>query len=62
MGALSSICQSLVWRSSFPVRLQIGMPLAVGACIGRIVRLLPDGFAVKFVDFLLYFSVDGWVS
>jgi hypothetical protein len=27
----------------------IGMPLAVGACIGRVVRLLPDGFAVKFV-------------
>jgi hypothetical protein len=29
---------------------QIGMPLAVGACIGRVVRLLPDGFAVKFVE------------
>jgi hypothetical protein len=29
---------------------QIGTPLAVGACIGRVVRLLPDGFAVKFVD------------
>ena len=29
---------------------QIGMPLAVGSCIGRIVRLLPDGFAVKFVE------------
>jgi hypothetical protein len=28
----------------------IGMPLAVGACIGRVVRLLPDGFAVKFVE------------
>ena len=27
----------------------IGTPLAVGACIGRVVRLLPDGFAVKFV-------------
>jgi hypothetical protein len=27
----------------------IGMPLAIGACIGRVVRLLPDGFAVKFV-------------
>jgi hypothetical protein len=26
------------------------MPLAVGACIGRVVRLLPDGFAVKFVE------------
>ena len=29
---------------------QIGMPLAVGACIGRVVRHLPDGFAVKFVE------------
>jgi hypothetical protein len=28
----------------------IGMPLAIGACIGRVVRLLPDGFAVKFVE------------
>jgi PilZ domain len=29
---------------------QIGTPLAVGACVGRVVRLLPDGFAVKFVE------------
>ena len=29
---------------------EIGTPLAVGACIGRVVRLLPDGFAVKFVE------------
>jgi hypothetical protein len=29
---------------------QVGTPLAVGACIGRVVRLLPDGFAVKFVQ------------
>jgi hypothetical protein len=28
----------------------IGMPVAIGACIGRVVRLLPDGFAVKFVE------------
>jgi len=27
----------------------IGTPLAVGACIGRVVRHLPDGFAIKFV-------------
>jgi hypothetical protein len=27
-----------------------GMPLAIGACIGRVVRLLPNGFAVKFVE------------
>jgi hypothetical protein len=29
---------------------EIGTPLAVGSCIGRVVRLLPDGFAVKFVE------------
>jgi hypothetical protein len=29
---------------------RIGTPLAVGACIGRVVRILPDGFAVKFVE------------
>ena len=35
---------------SAQVQPPIGMPLAVGACIGRVVRLLPDGFAVKFVE------------
>lgn len=29
---------------------QIGLPLAVGACVGRVVRHLPNGFAVKFVE------------
>lgn len=29
---------------------KIGTPLAVGACVGRVVRLLPDGFAVQFVE------------
>lgn len=28
----------------------IGTPLAVGACIGRVVRLLPNGFAVEFLE------------
>jgi hypothetical protein len=28
----------------------VGMPLAVGACVGRVVRSLPEGFAVKFVE------------
>jgi hypothetical protein len=28
----------------------IGTPLAIGACIGRVVRILPDGFAVQFVQ------------
>lgn len=35
---------------SADVQPEIGMPLAVGACIGRVVRLLPHGFAVKFVE------------
>ena len=26
----------------------IGTPLAIGACIGRVIRHTPDGFAVKF--------------
>jgi hypothetical protein len=28
----------------------IGTPLAVGTCVGRVVRHLPDGFAVQFVE------------
>lgn len=35
---------------STPVQPPIGMPLAVGACIGRVVRLLPNGIAIKFVE------------
>ena len=27
----------------------VGTPLAIGSCIGRVVRHLPDGFAIKFV-------------
>jgi hypothetical protein len=29
---------------------EIGTPLAVGTCIGRVVRHLPSGFAVQFVE------------
>jgi hypothetical protein len=35
---------------SADVQPKIGMPLAVGVCVGRVVRLLPHGFAVKFVE------------
>jgi hypothetical protein len=35
---------------SADVQPAIGMPLAVGVCVGRVVRLLPQGFAVKFVE------------
>jgi hypothetical protein len=26
------------------------MPLAIGSCIGRVVRVFPTGFAVRFVE------------
>ncbi|MCA6122611.1 PilZ domain-containing protein [Bradyrhizobium sp. WSM 1704] len=35
---------------SAEVQPPIGMPLAIGACVGRVVRHLPNGFAVKFVE------------
>ena len=35
---------------SAAVQPPVGMPLAVGACVGRVVRLLPNGIAVKFVE------------
>jgi hypothetical protein len=35
---------------SADVQPDIGTPLAVGACVGRVVRHLHDGFAVKFVE------------
>ena len=28
----------------------VGTPLAVGTCVGRVIRLLPDGFAVQFIQ------------
>ena len=35
---------------SADVQPEIGTPLAVGACVGRVVRLLELGFAVEFVE------------
>jgi hypothetical protein len=35
---------------SAEVQPPIGMPLALGACVGRVVRHLPDGFAISFVE------------
>jgi len=35
---------------SAAVQPPVGMPLAVGACVGRVVRQLPNGVAVKFVE------------
>src|SRR5689334_19781785 len=28
----------------------LGMPLAIGSCVGRVVRSFPTGFAVTFID------------
>jgi hypothetical protein len=35
---------------SADVQPEVGTPLAVGACVGRVVRLLDLGFAVKFIE------------
>jgi len=35
---------------SAAVQPPVGMPLAVGACIGRVVRPLPNGIAIKFIE------------
>jgi len=35
---------------SSEVQPPIGMPLAVGSCVGRVVRTFDTGFAVKFVE------------
>jgi hypothetical protein len=43
------ICRSGVAVSAL-IQPPIGTPLAVGACVGRVVRLLPDGFAVQFIE------------
>ncbi len=35
---------------SSELQLETGMPLAVGACVGRVVRTFGSGFAVKFIE------------
>lgn len=35
---------------SADVQPAVGTPLAVGACVGRVVRHLPQGFAVQFIE------------
>ena len=39
----------------------IGTPLAVGACVGRVVRVFPTGFAVKFVERQNQRDLDGLI-
>jgi hypothetical protein len=43
---------------SAQVQPPIGMPLAVGSCIARVVRRLPQGFAVKFVELQNRFDLN----
>ena len=40
---------------------KIGTPLAVGACVGRVIRVFPTGFAVKFVERQKPQELDGLV-
>jgi hypothetical protein len=35
---------------SSEVQPKLGTPLAIGACVGRVVRLFPEGFAVKLLE------------
>jgi len=35
---------------SADVQPPVGTPLAVGACVGRVVRIFPEGFAIQFVE------------
>jgi hypothetical protein len=35
---------------SSEVQLAVGTPLAIGACVGRIIRVFPSGFAVRFIE------------
>jgi hypothetical protein len=35
---------------SADVQPAVGLPLALGTCVGRVVRHLPDGFAIQFVE------------
>jgi hypothetical protein len=47
---------------STAVQPPVGMPLAIGACVGRVVRPLPNGFAVKFVEKQTDSDVDRLVA
>ena len=49
-------------RVSAAVQPPVGMPLAVGACVGRVGRLLPNGIAVKFVERQTVVDLDRMVG
>jgi hypothetical protein len=35
---------------SSEIQLEVGTPLAIGACVGRVVRVFQSGFAVQFIE------------
>lgn len=41
---------------------EIGTPLAIGACVGRVVRVFPDGFAVKFAEKQNQYDLDRLIA
>ena len=43
---------------SSEVQPPIGTALAVGSCVGRVVRFLPEGFAIQFVETLRPHDLD----
>ena len=45
-----------------PVQPEIGTPLAIGACVGRVVRVFSDGFAIQFVEQLKRHDLERLIS
>ena len=45
-----------------PLPLEIGTALAIGACVGRIVRVFAGGFAVKFIERLNQHDLDRLIA
>jgi len=43
---------------SSELQLEMGTPLAVGACVGRVVRVFASGFAVKFIEKQNQYDLD----
>jgi hypothetical protein len=43
---------------SADMELELGTPLAIGACVGRVVRIFPHGFAVKFIERQNQYDLD----
>ncbi len=43
---------------SSAVQLEVGTPLAIGACVGRVIRPFPSGFAVQFIEKQHYHDLE----